>query len=349
MINCISQLRKKAIVIVDTLDLAAQWKREFLNHTDLIDSDVVILSGQDTVDKELKQPTGKVYIAIHRTFCNMLNNDINSVNKLMNKLGIGVRVFDESHVEFGNICKINALSNVEYTFYLTATPSRSNFNDNSLYAKIFKSIPYFNGKDLSEEKYHTVILYKMNTHPSFDDKLGVRTQYGFNQAKWALYCQNDGYEYFLETVYDIFDNFKLVERKKKTAIMLPTIELLKKLKTDLEMKYPGVEFGTFIGEIPKNKRLSELQKMFILTNDKIFDKGIDVQDLEILINFVPIGSLVKTEQIMGRLRNRPNYNSILIDITDIGFDECIRQSKLRKRFYKKKAKQIIEINKEKTK
>ena len=68
----------------------------------------------------------------------MLSNDMNSVNILMNKLGIGIRVFDESHVDFGSICRINSLSNVEYTIYLTATPNRSKFNDDNLYAKIFK-------------------------------------------------------------------------------------------------------------------------------------------------------------------------------------------------------------------
>jgi len=344
-INCISQFKKKAMIIVDTLDLAAQWKREFLNHTDLIDSDIVILSGQDIVDKEIKKQTGKIYVAIHRTLGNMLTNDMNSVNILMNKLGIGIRVFDESHVDFGNICKINALSNVEYTIYLTATPSRSSFMDNSLYARVFSEIPYFNGKELSNEKYHTVVLYNMNTHPSLDDRFSVRTKYGFNQAKWSAYCEGDGYEHFLSAVNDIFQKFKLIERNKKTAIMLPTINLIKKLKTDLEDLFPGIEIGMFIGEIQKNKRLDELNKKFILTNDKIFDKGIDVKDLEILINFVPIGSLVKTEQIIGRLRNREGYSSILIDVTDVGFDECVRQSKLRKRFYKKKAKKIIE-NKE---
>lgn len=344
-INCISQFKKKALIIVDTLDLAAQWKREFLNHTDLQDSDIVILSGQEIVDKEVKKPTGKVYVAIHRTLGNMLANDVNSVNVVMNKLGIGVRVFDESHVDFGNICKINAFSNVEYTIYLTATPSRSSFMDNSLYAKVFSSVPYFNGKELSGEKYHTVVLYKMNTHPSLDDRISVRTQYGFNSAKWSQYAAGDGYEYFLEAVAELFKVFKLTERKKKTAIMLPTIEIIKKLKSDLEELHPGIEIGTFIGEIAKNKRLEELNKTFILTNDKIFDKGIDVKDLEILINFVPIGSLVKTEQIMGRLRNREEYDSILIDVTDEGFDECVKQSKIRKRFYKKKAKKIIELTK----
>lgn len=342
-INCISQIKKKALIIVDTLDLAAQWKREFLNHTDLDENDIIILSGQEIVDEQYAKPTGKIYIAIHRTLGNMLANNINSINALMNKLGIGIRIFDESHVNFGNICKINALSNVEYTIYLTATPSRSSFMDNSLYAKVFSSIPYFNGKELSGEKYHTVILYKMDSHPGLDDRCSVRTQYGFNQAKWANYIEETGYEFFIEALNNLITKFDLIKRKKKTAIMLPTLKLIEKTKESMEDLYPNIEIGTFIGSIAKDKRSDELSKQFILTNDKIFDKGIDVSDLEILINFVPIGSLVKTEQIMGRLRYHEGKSSILIDITDTGFDECVRQSKIRKRFYKKRAKQIIEI------
>ena len=124
--------------------------------------------------------------------------------------------------------------------------------------------------------------------------------------------------------------------------MLPTLELIKKLKDDLEENFK-VGVGTFIGEIKKEKRKDELNNPLVLTNDKIFDKGIDVPDLEILINCVPLGSLVKTEQIMGRLRDREGRLSILFDITYYGFDECIKQIKIRKRFYKKKAKQIIEL------
>jgi hypothetical protein len=124
--------------------------------------------------------------------------------------------------------------------------------------------------------------------------------------------------------------------------MLPTIELIKRVKTDLEELY-GVDVGTFIGEIKKEKRIEELSKLIILTNPSIFDQAIDVSDLEVLINYVPFGSIVKTEQIIGRLRYKEDKSSILIDVTDYGFDECIKQFKIRKRFYKKKAKKIIEI------
>lgn len=343
-INLVSKLRKKPMIIVDAIDLATQWKREFLKHTDLTDDDILILSGQESIDKEILNPTKKIYIAVHRTLGNMMTNNVNSMNVLMNKLGIGIRVFDESHVEFGNICKINAFSNVEYTLYLTATPNRSNFNDDSLYAKIFSKIPFFNGKEMGSEKYHTIILATMNSLPSFDEKIGIRTQYGFSQAKWGAYAASSGYETLLETLTTLIDKLKLLERDKKMAIILPTIDLIKKISVDLKENYKDIEIGTFIGEISKKKREDELDKKVILTNEKIFGKGKDVKDLEIVINFVPVGSVVVTEQILGRLRNI-GKSAILIDVTDIGFDECVRQQKIRKRFYKKckTVKNIIEI------
>ena len=93
-INFISQLKKKAVIVVDTLDLATQWKSQFLFHTDLSDSDICILSGNDIVMKEIKNPSAKIYIAIHRTLGNILSENVNGVNQLMNSLKIGIRVFE---------------------------------------------------------------------------------------------------------------------------------------------------------------------------------------------------------------------------------------------------------------
>jgi superfamily II DNA or RNA helicase len=342
-INVISKYKKKPFIIVDTLELAFQWKKEFLKHTDLEENDIIILSGAEIVEKEKKEPSGKIYIAIHRTLTNMLDEDYNSINLLMNKLKIGIRVFDEAHVNFKNVCMINSLSNVEYTIFLTATPSRSNYTDDHLYGKVMRRIPYFNGKGIYGERYHTVVLFKMDSKPSLDEQLASKTKYGFSAGKWASNLENESYEIFLRVVLNIFEKFKLEERKKKIAIMLPTISLIKKLKNDLD-KNINLSTGLFIGEIKKSEREEALKQNIILTNDKMFDKGIDVQDLEILINFIPFGSLVKTEQIMGRLRYGENKSSILIDVTDIGYTSAINQMKTRKRFYKKNAKKIIEID-----
>ena len=44
------------MIIVDTVDLAEQWKREFINHTNLLSTDIVILSGQDAVKQRNEKP-----------------------------------------------------------------------------------------------------------------------------------------------------------------------------------------------------------------------------------------------------------------------------------------------------
>lgn len=348
-INTISKLGKAAMVVVDTTALADQWKNEFIKHSNLKENDISILSGQEIVDKESENPTAKVYIAIHRTLANMLTKDAGSVNALMATLGIGTRIFDESHTEFANICKVNSMSNVLYTIYLTATPSRSNFMDNSLYAKVFGKVRYFNGKEMGGEKYHAVVIYPMNSKPGLDVKASCRTQYGFSIGKWAAYLTEDGYEYVLETVVGIIDSLGLIKRKKKTAILFPTIALIKKVKDDLEIQYPGIDIGLFIGETKAKERENEKSRSFILTDDKMFGKAIDIPDLEVVINFVDYGSLVKTEQTIGRLRRHEGKSSVYVDVVDNGFDECVKHSKIRKRFYKKNAKSITEINVEKSK
>ena len=107
-INIASKFRKRTLIVVDTLDLADQWKREFIKHSDLTEDSIGIISGKESVEKFLKEDKKSIYIAIHRTLANMISEDPNSINNLMRKLGIGLRVFDESHENFKNICNINS-------------------------------------------------------------------------------------------------------------------------------------------------------------------------------------------------------------------------------------------------
>ena len=128
--------------------------------------------------------------------------------------------------------------------------------------------------------------------------------------------------------------------------MLPTLNLINRLSENISQKYPNLSIGIFTGEVSKDKRRSELEKQFIFTNDKIFDKGIDIPDLEILINYVPLQSRSKIEQIMGRIRNIQGLSHIYVDIADYGFPDCRRQQKSRISFYNKKANKILELKDE---
>ena len=115
--------------------------------------------------------------------------------------------------------------------------------------------------------------------------------------------------------------------------MLPTIELIDKTYNDLNLRYSNLNIGKFIGDIKKDKRTEELQKQIILTNPKIFGKGIDVSDLDCVINYSQLSSKVNIEQILGRLRNNPGHSHVLIDVTDWGYYQCRNQLRSRKKFY----------------
>lgn len=343
-ILAISHLQQKALIVVDSIDLANQWKNQFLFHTDLTEKNICIISGLDSVEDAKENKDYKIYISVYNTLGMLLEKDVNSLNELNRKLKIGIRVFDESHVNFKFMCHINSLSNVNYTFFLTATPNRSDYREDILYSKIFKNVPSYNGHKDTNEKYHTIILIKFNSQPNMKQKLSVKTKYGFSAIKWANFLTKDkAFNLYISSLFKILTTFKLIDKKKKVAIMLPTIELINKTYTELKDKYPDLDIGKFIGEIKKDKRAEELDKQVILTNPKIFGKGIDVSDLDTVINYSQMSSKVNIEQILGRLRNNPGYSHVLIDLTDIGYPQCINQQKTRKRFYKKVASKIIDI------
>jgi ERCC4-related helicase len=346
-----SIISKTVMVIVDSVDLAEQWKKEFVKHTDMDEDDIYMLSGMDSVNKaEEEFHDKKVYIAIHRTLQMIINNNPSSLPILLNKLGIGVRIFDECHVEFNNICSINAFSNVEYSIYLTATPNRTKFTEDRQYKLVFKDIPFYNGKILTEDtKYHFVYLAKMNTRPSDKQKVNMKTNHGFSIPRWASYIENEKYDVLKNMLEYILDErLKLHENDYKTAIVFPTISLIEKVYDDLnDTKYGSI--GKFIGSVPKKKRLDELKHKLILTNDKMLGKGLDDSywdgDLEVMINFVPMSSHVKLEQLIGRLRYKKGKKHLFVDVTDKGFVQTKNQLRKRKTFYNKKAKTILDSKK----
>ena len=350
-ISAVKLLEKKTMIIVDSVDLAKQWKEKFLEHSEISEDDIFMISGSESVETALKDHENyKIFIAIHRTLYNLMEKKPSNIFNLFNTLKIGTRVFDECHVEYRNIIKINSFSSVDYTIYLTATPNRSSASDNRVYKAIFGNVPVFNSKETNNktlqksdiEKYHTVVTMQFNSNPTHENILKMSTLHGFSSAKWANYILKTNYDKVLNIIQDVVKKLKIVENKTKTVIMLPIIKMMDRVETDMREIF-GENVGVFSGEVNKNKRTEELEKQIIITNDKIFERGLDVTDVEILINFSQFKSKVKTEQILGRIRNG-NKKSIYIDVTDVGFEDLINFSKVRHKLLKQKAKAFKETD-----
>ena len=342
-IKFISMMKLRSIIIVDTSELANQRKMQFMKHSNIKEDEIHIISGMDSVEKA-DDDKYKIYIALHKTLNMMIAEDSNSLNVLFKKLQIGIRIFDEAHTNFKNMCQILDVSDIKYNIYLTATPDRSAISEKKLYQFIFDKVPKFS--QLGFENYINIILGHIDSRPTINQAIRVKTKYGFSIPIWANYITEKRYKYILSSVIKTIEILKLDQRNKKVAIMLPTLNLINRLSENISQKYPNLSIGIFTGEVSKDKRRSELEKQFIFTNDKIFDKGIDIPDLEILINYVPLQSRSKIEQIMGRIRNIQGLSHIYVDIADYGFPDCRRQQKSRISFYNKKANKILELKDE---
>lgn len=356
-INYLTKSRRRPVIFVDQDSLCKQWKERIQFFTDTKENEIFIISGKDSIKKLQKMSEEEIlnikfFICIYRTISVMIKDGKDQeVIELFEKLQLGVKIFDEAHVEWSSIFLLDCYIDWE-SIYLTATPKRSDPIEDIIYQRMFNDVKRFTSFSSSDihENYHNIIVYKINTKPSGMDQADMMTKYGFSSTRHASYLMEKKYEYFYSILFDVVFKTMLKngKKKKKIAILLSLNDFVDKIYNDFieEVKSNGWNYtiGKFNSTIDENKRREELDKDIIITTDKSFSKGIDVSELECLINTVPLGSVTLIEQIVGRLRRIPNKKVFFFDIVDIGFTNCKNQLYQKNKVYKKKAIDLIEVN-----
>lgn len=338
--------KKVPLTFVDQESIANQWKDRILYFTTIKEEEVYMISGQKSMDKLLSMTDKEIkkykwYIGIHRTFSNYLeNNGTDKLNKFFKKIKLGCRLYDEAHVEYKNIFNMDMVYSCE-SVYITATPSRSNPNENKVYQNMFseKTIPRFVGNG---ENYQNVIIFKYNTNPELYQESMMVSKYGFNVVKWNDYIMNDKIEIFTEALEKIFNNVYKTN-KHKTVILVKSIDMCNYLYEDFKEYFEDKELtiGKYHSKIKNNDK--ELEKDVIFTTEKSFGKALDLPGLSVCINTVPCSSETVVTQIMGRLRQIPDKEVFFVDMYDEGFSAQCKQASKRIRIYKNKAKKIYYV------
>lgn len=347
-IHYVFKSKKMPITFVDQENIASQWLDRILYFTSIKEDEIYTISGQKSIDKIMNMSDEEIgkykwFIAIHRTMSNYLASEgHDKVKALFKKMGIGVRLYDEAHVEYRNIFNMDSSYDCE-SVYITATPTRSNPLENKVYQNMFslKSVPRFVGKG---DNYHNVLVYKYTTKPDLDEEMSMKSKYGFDAIKWTNYIMNDNFEIFSESLTEILD---LVYRKNshKTAVLIKSIELCDKVYDEFKdyLGEKGLTCGRYHSKV-KNKD-AELEKDVIFTTEKSFGKALDIPGLSVCVNTVPCSSEATVLQIIGRLREIPDKEVFFVDMYDYGFDMQCKQAAKRLKIYKNKAKKIYNATK----
>ena len=335
--------KKMPLTFVDQESIALQWRERIQYFTTIKDEEVYTIAGKSSIDKLLQMTDKELsvykwFIVIHRTLSNYFNTEgIDKITELFKKIKIGVRLYDEAHVEYRNIFNMDSAYDCE-SIYITATPVRSNFSENIVYQNMFsfKAVPRFVGK---EENYHTVLIYKYNTKPELVEQASMKSKYGFDANKWCKYIVNDHFELFNESITKLLDTI-YKKNKHKTVILIKSIELCDKVYDEFVdyLAEKELTIGKYHSKVKKKEE--QLVNDVIFTTEKSFGKALDVPGLSVCINTVPCSSDGTMLQMIGRLRNLPDKEVFFIDMYDEGFSMQCKQAARRLKLYKTKAKKL---------
>ena len=93
-------------------------------------------------------------------------------------LRVGIKIYDESHLYFDNTMMIDNFSDVWKTYYLTATPMRSDREEDRIYQRCYEKVPKLSLFDEEKDPHTEYISIHFNSNPTPYDINGCQNMYG---------------------------------------------------------------------------------------------------------------------------------------------------------------------------
>lgn len=341
-IAAMAYLSSRCITITSSLDWINQWKRELLNHTDMNDNEIYIISGIGSIAKILNGIKDinsiKFFLASHNTIKSYGDKyGWDKVSEFFNMLQVKTKVYDEAHLNFDNICKIDFYTNTNTTLYLTATPARSQDKENEIYKLYFKnvqSIDLFNSNEDPRTKY---IGMRFNSHPTPIEIAKCKNQYGLNRIAYINYVVKT--ENFKKTLNIIINKVRHIPGKFLFYIGIN--EATEYVVNYLCETYPELanSIGIYNSTITDNKK-AQLEKKFIFSNTKSCGAAMDIKGLKgTIVLAEPFKSEVLARQSLGRTRASDTF---YIEVVDEGFFYVMKYYESKKRVFHKYASSCSE-------
>jgi len=351
-IAMMTYLRVKTMIIVNRQVIQDTWVKEITKFTDADERKILRLDSKnihEILEGKLDTKDYVAFVVIHRTLHNLgAEEGFETVHTLFKKLGIGLKVYDEAHREFGNTTDVDCYTNTWKTVYLTATLKLSAPKANYIYQYIFRHIPKFDQRKLgyTDAKKHIVMLaYFYNSHPTMKDQkrcYNARMHY-FNARNHSMYQVEDDC-YFFE-ILDANIKKMTIKNDFRTLILVSRIAACDEIKKFLRDNYPDLKIGVYNSSIDQKEkqRVLDEDQVIISTNSSL-GESVTIKELRYVLNCEAHRNY--GDQASGRLRkfrDKPDTICYYGELVDRGFKSILNQWKSRKKHYREIFKQIYEI------
>lgn len=312
---CVSGAR--AIIITNNVGWLNQWKDRILEYTNLKESDIYMMVGKSAIDKILARDDAikyRIFLASHSTIRSYGDTrGWDTVQLLFKKLQVRMKIFDEAHLYFDNLAKIDYNSNTKKTLYLTATPQRSSKEEDLIYQEYFKNIPSIELFDKENDPHVNYVSMMFKSHPSpYDIRNFSKGQFGFDRNTYTRYLVSS--PNFLKLVTLIID--MCLNIPGKILIYIGTNEAIVQVVNYIYNEFPFLvgHVGIYTSITDKDLKDDNLKKKFIISTTKSCGAASDIKHLAATVVLAePFKSLVLARQTLGRCRDD---NTLYIDVVD---------------------------------
>lgn len=334
----------KSIVITDAVSVLMQWKANILDYTNMTPKSIYYIDGSGSIVRVLgksqeEMEDTKVFLVTHSTLQHYASvNGWEAVSELFKCMRVGLKFFDEAHKNFANMLMIDFFTTVYKTYYITATPERSNNNENIIYQTSFKNVLCIDLFKEDTDPHTNYIAIRYSSHPEPQIISKCKNSYGLDRNKYTNYIVTN--EIFLKMSAIIIDIALRLAMKsdEKILIYIGTNNAIALFKVWFIEMYPELEpnIGIFTSIIPaKEKKLVLTDKKIILSTTKSTGTAIDIKGLKVTIVLAePFKSSVLARQTLGRTRADNTY---YIELVDRGFYQCNRFFSDKKEIFNKYA------------
>ena len=312
--------KKKALIIMHRDNLRAQWNESLymmngFDHAHVHEIDTTqelynIAHGDYDNDYD-------IYLITHATFRAGLKRigDIKLAQNICKVLGIGIKVIDEAHLEFKDILLLDIVCNVKRNIYLTATPGRSQREENAIYWKVFNSATFYAPSTELNNNAPNKWMDYVTVRMSSDCKPNIyryqvtrgKGMSAVSYGKWVIAYDKKKrhFKCCKDIIMECFDR----DPNAKVLVLIPLINLCESLmdflieELDKEDKFKyALSIRTINSNNSKGDNAYSKKADVIISTLGSMGVGTDVKGLTDIINMTPYCSKLTAEQSLGRVR-----------------------------------------------
>lgn len=333
----------RSIVITDSIGWLEQWKSFFIQYTDINENEIYLISGVPSLMKLYNRDISKykVILSTHSTLKSIGDKQgWDKISDFFEYCKIGIKFFDEAHLNFDNMFQIDCYSNTFITYYLTATPGRSDAAENTIFGLYFKNVPSINLFNTESDPHTKYAAIRFDSDPSPIEASRCKNNYGLNRIAYTDYLvHNENFHYLLTILVNM-----AIKKPGKHLFYIGTNEAILYIRDWIYKNFPELvgQVGIYTSIIPNDRKPNELNKKIILSTTKSAGAAMDIKGLVETVNLAePFKSKVLAQQTLGRTRDA---NTLYKDIVDTGFFYTKKFYEFKKPVFKKYASDCVEIN-----